>query len=203
MEQINKRERLINAAAALFHKKGMAATSLADIAKDAEIPIGNVYYYFKTKEELALSALLLYKDQYIALFTDLNETIDDPRARLHKAIAYFASKSEEYTLHGCPVGKMVLDHEGECGAIAKAASDVLQCFLGWAEAQFSELGHGEEAKEHAAKLLCGLQGGVLLAKAMQERHLMLSELTRLSEFVEQLPNKRIVLGKVGLKAGAV
>jgi len=196
MNAINKRDRLIESAATLFHRKGMFATSLADIAKDADIPIGNVYYYFKTKEELALSALTRHKEQYLQLFRTLDEAVDDPRQRLKKAIEHFESHGESFTQYGCPVGKIVMDTEKDHGAIAKAASEVLLCFLGWAEAQFTELGHEDNARTYAISLLSGIQGSAVLAKALQDHHVMTVELARLTHFIDQLPNKRIALGKV-------
>src|ERR1700693_2970188 len=49
---LDKRSRLLNAAASLAYQNGFGATSLADIAREAKIPLGNVYYYFKTKDEI-------------------------------------------------------------------------------------------------------------------------------------------------------
>ena len=40
------------AAAQLLHQQGIERTTLADIAKVADVPAGNVYYYFKTKDEV-------------------------------------------------------------------------------------------------------------------------------------------------------
>ena len=48
-----KRGLLMRAAAELIYEKGCAASSLADIATAAGVPLGNVYHYFKTKEVLA------------------------------------------------------------------------------------------------------------------------------------------------------
>jgi len=45
-----KRTRLINTASKLAHEHGFNQTTLADIARDSGVPLGNVYYYFKTKE---------------------------------------------------------------------------------------------------------------------------------------------------------
>src|SRR6266545_2976132 len=50
--QTDKRTRLIETAMKLAYKQGFRESSLADIAKAAHVPVGNVYYYFKTKEEL-------------------------------------------------------------------------------------------------------------------------------------------------------
>src|SRR5258706_13825423 len=51
--QPDKRTRLIETATKLAYGRGFRETSLADIADAARVPVGNVYYYFKTKEELA------------------------------------------------------------------------------------------------------------------------------------------------------
>ncbi len=51
--QPDKRTRLVETATKLAYGRGFRETSLADIAEAARVPVGNVYYYFKTKEELA------------------------------------------------------------------------------------------------------------------------------------------------------
>src|SRR5260221_12523896 len=50
--QPDKRTRLIETATKLAYGRGFRETSLADIAEAARVPGGNVYYYFKSKEEL-------------------------------------------------------------------------------------------------------------------------------------------------------
>ena len=52
IKEINKRSRLLEAANRLVHAQGFNQTTLADIAREAEVPLGNVYYYFKTKEDI-------------------------------------------------------------------------------------------------------------------------------------------------------
>ena len=47
-----KRQRLIAAASQLLHQQGVEKTTLADIAQAADVPAGNVYYYFKTKDDI-------------------------------------------------------------------------------------------------------------------------------------------------------
>ncbi|UQZ87888.1 hypothetical protein C4J81_01100 [Deltaproteobacteria bacterium Smac51] len=46
------REELLNAAAYLFSKNGMAATSLAKVAAEAGLTSAMIHYYFKNKEQL-------------------------------------------------------------------------------------------------------------------------------------------------------
>ena len=42
----------MESARALIHEQGVQRTTLADIAERADVPLGNVYYYFKTKDDL-------------------------------------------------------------------------------------------------------------------------------------------------------
>src|SRR5258707_11028498 len=47
-----RREQVIQAAAQVFARKGLADTKIADIAAAADISHGLVYRYFKSKEEV-------------------------------------------------------------------------------------------------------------------------------------------------------
>ncbi|NJL28443.1 MAG: TetR/AcrR family transcriptional regulator, partial [Thermoanaerobaculia bacterium] len=47
-----KRERLIAAARDVIYRQGYGPTTLAHVAEASGVPLGNVYYYFKTKDAL-------------------------------------------------------------------------------------------------------------------------------------------------------
>ncbi|MFO0389945.1 MAG: TetR/AcrR family transcriptional regulator [Alphaproteobacteria bacterium] len=197
----NKRDRLIDSAAELFHRFGLTTTSLADIAKHADIPIGNVYYYFKTKDELAIAAIDKRRKQFQAAFETLNETFPAPRQRLTEMLGYYDRVRDEYTRHGCPIGRIIEDADTEKDTVARAAAEVFDDFLKWAGRQFEALGHSSDAaKSYAITLLAGIEGCVIMAKAFNNPQIMTDELARLTSWLESLPNKRISLGKVAAKA---
>src|ERR671939_778638 len=52
-----KRERLVAGARQVIYQQGVETTTIADIARGADVPVGNVYYYFKTKDELVAAAI--------------------------------------------------------------------------------------------------------------------------------------------------
>ena len=62
-----KRERLVESARALIHEQGVHPTTLAEVAKRADVPAGNVYYYFKTKDELVAAVLDGYAQEAATL----------------------------------------------------------------------------------------------------------------------------------------
>ncbi|WP_342534551.1 TetR/AcrR family transcriptional regulator [Lysinibacillus sp. FSL K6-0057] len=47
-----RREEILNAALKVFSRRGMVATKISDIAKEAHLSHGLVYHYFKSKEEI-------------------------------------------------------------------------------------------------------------------------------------------------------
>ncbi|MBV8939096.1 MAG: TetR/AcrR family transcriptional regulator [Alphaproteobacteria bacterium] len=193
-----KRDRLIESAAVLFHRHGMISTSLADIAKHAEIPIGNVYYYFKTKDELAMAALEKRRRALEEIYTFLDDSLDDPRERLIHVVRFFDKVKEEYARHGCPVYRMIADAgESDKEGVGNAAAGIYGQFVDWAERQFHVLGHGAEARPHALTLLAGIQGAAVMAKSFGNPHIMANEIERLAAWLSALPNKRIFLGKAG------
>ena len=51
----NRREALLDAAAAMFAAKGYDGTSIRDIAGAVGMLPGSLYYHFKSKEELLLA----------------------------------------------------------------------------------------------------------------------------------------------------
>jgi AcrR family transcriptional regulator len=57
-------ERILAAAARLFTKQGFHGTSTRDIAAEAGVSLGNIYNYFKTKEEIFVLLLQTYEKEY-------------------------------------------------------------------------------------------------------------------------------------------
>lgn len=200
MTNPNKREQLINSAAELFYRKGLNATSLEHIAKHAGIAIGNVHYYFKDKETLALAAVEKRKQQFAAAYAMLNEAFDDPRQRLIEATRYFDKVRDQYTHHGCPIAKILDDADVGTDTVAKAAAQVFVDFVNWAAQQFQALGHAQQdARTYAVSLLSGIQGAVVMAKAFNNPQIITFELERLVAWLGSIPNRRIQLGKISLK----
>ena len=61
--KIDKKDRILEAAARVFAQKGYAGTAVADIAVQAEIGKGTLYTYFDSKEDLFFAVFEWYKIQ--------------------------------------------------------------------------------------------------------------------------------------------
>ena len=64
------RARLLEAAEKSTYRFGFGNTAIADIAKQARIPLGNVYYYFKTKDEIGNAIVNLRVSRFRKLLQD-------------------------------------------------------------------------------------------------------------------------------------
>src|SRR5260221_13328335 len=81
----DKRARLIQTTVKLAYRHGFRTTSLADIAEAAKVPVGNVYYYFKTKDEIGDAIV----DQRLLEFRALREHWERagyPKGRLQACV---------------------------------------------------------------------------------------------------------------------
>src|SRR5580704_8651476 len=87
-----KRERLVASAAEVLHSEGLEGTTLARVAELAEVPVGNVYYYFKTREDLIRAVLDQRGVEVGELLTKLDAR-PTPRARLKALVRSWADMS--------------------------------------------------------------------------------------------------------------
>ena len=90
-----KRERLQDAALALFGQHGYAQASLADIARRANVAVGGVYLHFRSKRQL----LLVLMDELLERLASLDVTprsSTDVRAALHEMLTRAFSADIKY-----------------------------------------------------------------------------------------------------------
>jgi AcrR family transcriptional regulator len=69
-ENIEARERIINASIELFSKKGFDAASVNEIAEQANVTKALIYYYFKSKEEILDSLVHSLMDNITSIAMD-------------------------------------------------------------------------------------------------------------------------------------
>ena len=183
----DKRTRLVEAAADLAHRRGFGATSLAEIAEAAQVPLGNVYYYFKTKDALAEALIERWLEEMRAARKGW-EAAGGPVERLEALIEVAAQGREAVARSGSPIGGLCTELGKTGGPLAAKAKALFREQLDWIEAQLHELGADAEAPALAIHLLSGLQGASLLAHAQGDPALMVYEAEMLKAWVRRLPH---------------
>jgi AcrR family transcriptional regulator len=73
-----KRGRIEQAAKELFINRGFHATSMRDIAKGADTSLGNLYNYYKTKEDILESIIARYQKVIDSRLRAIFDEIEEP-----------------------------------------------------------------------------------------------------------------------------
>ena len=162
-----RRERLEAAAADLFHKAGVAATSLADVAEAAKVPLGGVYYHFRTKDDLA-AAVVERQRTHLRDLVARHDGIADPLKRLEAFVDVWADDREIDARYGCPIGSICFEIARARGAAGRHAAEPFRVMLDWCAEQFRALGAGRAASGHALHLVAALQGISLTAGVLND-----------------------------------
>jgi len=179
-----KRERLVASARTLLHQQGVERTTIADIAEAADVPPGNVYYYFKTKDELVEAAVAANSDDIEHLLGAL-ERYRSPQARLKGFVRAIVEQREVAARYGCPHGSLCQELGKRDDDLQRSCAELLEQPLRWAEGQFRELGR-RDARELAVGLIAAWQGALLLSNAFRDPDLVVREGRRLERWIDSL-----------------
>ncbi|MFZ0377332.1 MAG: TetR/AcrR family transcriptional regulator [Solirubrobacteraceae bacterium] len=181
---VGKRERLVEGARGVLHAQGVDGTTLADIAQAAEVPLGNVYYYFKTKDELVDAVVASRVQDVRDAFQEL-EQHRTPKARLKAFVRMLVGQAEETARYGCPNGSLCSELDKHDDGPGQACVELLGMPIDWAEQQFRAMGR-RDARELAVALIASYQGVALLTNTFRDPQMMVHEGRRLERWIDSL-----------------
>ncbi len=180
------RQRIIEAANGLFYRKGYNQTSFAEIAKTCDIPKGNFYHYFKSKDQI-LEAVIAWRQEGISrMLAEWDEAHSTPQQRLHRYVQILLNEADDILRYGCPMGSLNVELGKAQLALQSRASEMFTLFLHWLEAQFLALGKGEESTSLAMHLLSMAQGTALLSSVYADRTHLEQEVNRILAWLDSL-----------------
>jgi TetR/AcrR family transcriptional regulator, transcriptional repressor for nem operon len=180
-----KRERLVGAAAQLLHQQGIERTTLADIAKAADVPAGNVYYYFKTKDEVIAAVIESHAQQTKMTLAFIDAHHRSPKNRLKALVREFVARSEIVAQYGCPLGSLCSELDKRTPEPGLAVAELMRIPIEYAEKQLRTLGRSD-ARDLALDLIAAYEGSALLANTMRDPNLLTSAARRLDHWIDTL-----------------
>jgi AcrR family transcriptional regulator len=179
-----KRERLIDGARHVLHAQGVESTTLADIAHAADVPVGNVYYYFKTKDDLVQAAITAHADDIATTLAALDRH-RTPKARLKAFVRMVIDQRELIARSGCPQGSLCSELDKRDDEVSRSCAQLIRLPIEWAERQLRAMGR-RDARELAVALIASYQGIALLTNTFRDPQLMASEGRRLERWIDSL-----------------
>jgi TetR/AcrR family transcriptional regulator, transcriptional repressor for nem operon len=180
----NKRERLVASAQELVYRQGMERTTIADVAHAADVPPGNVDYYFKTKDELVQATIDAHARDIAAMLASLDRH-RTPKARLKALVRAFAERGDLVAQRGCPHGSLCQELDKSDGDLQEAVRQLVALPIAWAQEQFRLMGR-RDAKDLGVALISAYQGASLLTNTFHDPELMVREARRLERWIDSL-----------------
>jgi TetR/AcrR family transcriptional repressor of nem operon len=167
------REKILDAAAALFRQGGLRPTSLDEVLERSGVCRSNFYYHFKSKEDLGLAVLnrqaLRFEETVIRGI--LEDERESPRRRLSRLFDLLTSelRADAYR-SGCPFGSLAAELSGlhpefqsRLSAFFRKWEEAVERCLreGVAQGEFRD---GLDTRRTATALVSQIEGAVLLTK---------------------------------------
>jgi AcrR family transcriptional regulator len=85
-EPVDRREAILASAAALFATRGVAATTVRQIADEVGILSGSLYHHFESKEAMVDQIISSFLEDLRTRYKRVLDERSDPRARLHDLV---------------------------------------------------------------------------------------------------------------------
>jgi AcrR family transcriptional regulator len=185
-ERPGKRERLVAAASQLLYQQGTERTTLAEIAQLADVPAGNVYYYFKTKDDVIGAVIEDHVQRVKATLDAIDSRHRSPKARLKALVQELAGQSEMVARFGCPLGSLCSELDKRVSESDFVVGNLLRFPVDWAEAQFRALGRRGDAHDLALDLVAACEGHALLANTLRDPEQLARASRRIDRWIDSL-----------------
>ena len=169
------RQRILEAAAELFYRKGYNSVGINEVLEVAQAPKGSFYHYFESKEDVAREAIDFFGRRVLERVSELLVVSDgrDGPGSVRKFVEVVAEqvKSGE-TVASCPLGSLGMELAASLPGLAELAGDYLDQLLSLLRRFFQEAqGHGQllpgASPEQLAKEFLYLYEGSLVISTIQ------------------------------------
>ena len=145
---------------------------------------GNVYYYFKTKDELVEEVIDAHARDIRATFV-VFERRRSPRARLKALVRSWTDLAEPVARYGCPHGSLCQELDKRDDGLDRRAAKLMSLSVDWAEGQFRLMGRGD-ARDLAIALIAAFQGASLLTNSFRDPSIMTRQARRVERWIDSL-----------------
>ncbi|MEE9357428.1 TetR/AcrR family transcriptional regulator [Candidatus Vondammii sp. HM_W22] len=180
------RQSIIDAANQLFYRKGYNRSSFTDVVDETGIPRGNIYYYFKTKDEM-LEAVINHRLATITtMLSEWDNTIPQPLDRLERFIQIMYDSTPALLRSGCPMGSLNIELAKDQPELKQIVHRLFDIFQQWLAKQFSMMGYPDEARELSLQLMARGQGIIVVAQAYQDPGFLEDGTKEINRWLEEL-----------------
>ncbi|MEV7031200.1 TetR/AcrR family transcriptional regulator [Streptomyces sp. NPDC093272] len=168
------KRKILDAARSLIEERGYSALGVAEICAAAGVPKGSFYYFFASKEALALAVVDEHWEAQKRAWTRVLTGEAEPLGRLRQLFeeteaGQRAAQEGCGTVSGCLFGNLTLELSNQTEAVRGRLQEIFDAQVGMVESVVAEARERGEAavtdpREAARAVVAQLEGQVMFAK---------------------------------------
>jgi TetR/AcrR family transcriptional repressor of nem operon len=200
-KQSDTRERIVTTGLTLMHARGYNAVGVQDICAEAGVHKGSFYYYFPSKQNLAIAIIDRFWENFHTEI--LIPAFDDdlpPLARFQRfcnmvcQLMRSSSLNDMDPLNGCLLGNFSLELSRQDEVIRNKLKDIFERFVAVFEHTLNDALEAGEVPQIdtcavAQELVAYYEGAAVLAKAYDNTEIAERLLNRTLEIIPQTQNR--------------
>jgi AcrR family transcriptional regulator len=173
------RNKILSAAATLIEQRGYSALGVAEICATAGVPKGSFYYFFESKQALALTVIDEHWATQRRQWVELLSSDRDPLRRLRDLFeateeVQRAGQQQAGLVGGCLFGNLALELSNQAEEIRRRLQEIFEAQIDLIEQvvveaqERGQAGPSVNAREAARSIVAQIEGRVLLAKLLND-----------------------------------
>jgi len=175
---VSAKVRLLASASRLFHERGINATGIDLVVRQAGVAKASLYNNFESKEALVVA----YLEQELDAWARKVGAEDDPRAPRRDRVAIvftsLARAVDAHTFHGCPFTNAVIELP-DCAAVREVA----ERYRTMLREHLADIAGADAASTTASRLVLLYDAAITAAKVGRDTALILEACTMAQELV--------------------
>lgn len=182
------RGKILDAAAALFLRRGVHATSVDDILLESKMGKSQFYHYFESKEHLVEAVVEMQIQRILKYLEPYSQNLESWQD-LEKWARAYMQMAEDNGGYGCPIGVIAVDQTPESQIVTRAVRVAFDHWVTLLEGGLARMKSrgifppNFDARRAAEFAGAAVQGGMMLMRTYQDnRYLDLAT----SQFVTYL-----------------
>lgn len=189
----SRRKEIVNAAFELMLEKGYEDTGIQDILSTIGATKGCIYYYFKSKKDVAIAVIEeVIKPHYQSVWGDFYKS-DDPLEALCSTIDLIFNKgAERLSKTGCPLGNLILEISAKDVILANHTNGVISLWRSFLETGLKKakdrgiIPKSSDISKVSDFIIASFEGCIMMSKSNQSKETLKNCFDSLKKYILSL-----------------
>jgi TetR/AcrR family transcriptional repressor of nem operon len=172
------REFIIEKAAAILNKKGMAGTAINDIMEATNLTKGGIYRNFESKDEICAAAFHYLSGKLSSRINEAMNAKEGAESKLFALLDFYVESSTLLNGGGCPILNFGTEADDTNPMIKSKVAEAIKSFQNKiyrtisAGIEKNEFKSDIDAEEFSVKMFSMLEGAILTCKVLHDNYQM-------------------------------